>query len=1129
MIDDSFQCGQDKFIAEIQRRVDAGEYVDFPSLLEQYPECVAQLRAIRDAHRQSGDSTNLDESILVQLSKSPENWPSGKMDTTRADLLNSFKRVDDLIPLGRFGEYELLEQVALGGMGIVFKAYQYSLNRVVALKSIRNGRFTTPDEIARFHQEARAAAILNHPNIVPVHDYGEIDGQHYFTMEYVEGSSLADLIQDHPLPAQTAAEYVRTIARTVDYAHAQGIVHRDIKPSNVLIAANGEPRITDFGVAKPVEGNGSQSSTGQIIGTPNYMSPEQSHGQNGAAAPATDIYGIGALLYSLLTSRPPFQAENVRETLTQVQTLEPVSPRLLNAKVPRDLETICLKCLQKEPHRRYTTAADLADDLGRYLDGKPIIARPVSRTEKFLRFCQRNPAIALLTACAIALVLTLIGVQSVANTRLNQLNEQLGISNWQLDQSRSQLRSALETSRESKTAVEDLLYVSDMKEAGRAWSNGDMRQLVSSLERQRPHSGERDLRGGEWDFLWKHARIPSEVVAENAQPLYFVVYSPDGKTIATTGMDAVIRLYDAATFDEQLAIETGQVEVNGLVFTTDGTALASAGDDGTVRFWQLDIPAGTAHEIRRIEAHEFQVYNVALSPDGKTLVSAGRDPVIRIWDVASGQSLGTLEGHERTVGAITMSADGRFLASAGHDGHVALWDLESQSLMQRIDPDIGRLTSIDLSPDGKQLVISSANRIVEVRSVPSLELTHEFEHLNAIQSCLFAPDGLAVIASDRGGMIRFWPLSEDINVWKTRVGISNLPSWKAHRDRVYAMTISPDGQRMLSVGADGKLLAWKLSRESADWTLQKAEGSVAAMTFIGESGLLATVDGQRVELWNPRDGSLVRQILESDEEIKSISCCNGGVTLAVGCKGGVVHVWKLEPDESHFTMNLGKEFDVNRLAISPHGTYMAAVERYETDERDVLQVFNLATGERVASIESTNCDSAAFSQDEKWLFASGPNNKVQVWRMADGQLFVEEFAHVSSINQIAFSRDHRWAATGSDDRTVKLWDTKTWAEELIIEGHLDKVESVAFAPDAQTLASTDDHGRIKFWNLPTGQMLFELDLEPLYADQVAFSPDGQFLACRVYDPTQAGRELRVHLLDWRQRVSPPEDSTVSLK
>ncbi|MCA9076832.1 MAG: serine/threonine protein kinase [Planctomycetaceae bacterium] len=1112
MTESSFQQDQEKFIAEIQRQLAAGEYVDFIALIDQFPECAERLRELMLAHRGETDTRGLDESVVI--SSAPQ---ATGMKTTVYNPGETTNGVDDPIPVGTFGDYELIEQVATGGMGVVFRAHHFKLDRVVALKAIRNGRFTSPELIARFLQEARAAGILTHRNIVPVYDYGEVEGYHYFTMEFVEGTSLDELIREHPLPAVAAAEYLQTVAEAVHYAHGMGIIHRDIKPSNVLITANREARVTDFGVAEPLNAGGSLMKHGQIVGTPNYMSPEQACGDAEAASPATDIYSMGALLYTLLTSRPPFHAETVADTLNQVRTLEPVSPRLLNDKVPRDLETICLKCLKKDPHRRYSTAQELADDLGRFIDGKPILARPVGRIGHVVKACRRNPLVTLLTASAILLAIALIAVQALANSHLNRLNAEILDANRELEESRYQLRTALDESRSSQEALQELLYVADMKDAGKAWANQDMRLLVSLLERQRPRPGERDLRGGEWEFLWNHARIPSQLVAQIRQPLYYVCFSPDGSTVATSGRDAVIRLYDAETFFLQLEIETGQIEVNGLAFTSKGDVLASAGDDGTVCLWQLDLDGGRATKKLQIAAHEEQVFNVALTPDSKTIVSAGNDPVIRIWDAETGESVGVLEGHQRTTGAIALTSDGRHLVSGSNDGQVAVWDMKSRKPIKMLDPNIGRLTHIDVSPDGRQVVIGSADRRVEVRKIPTLERTHQFEHLNAVQSVRFAPDGGSVIASDRGGMIRYWPLTSDGHELEQRVGIPKMHAWKAHRDRVYAMAISPQGDRVLSVGTDGKLLAWQVAREPAVWGLENEGRAFESMQFAGLSGLLATVDQRRVELWNPENGRLARKLWESASIIKTIDTCQGGRTVAVGGEAGLISVWDLERgDQPVRTMDLGDDFNVDHVCVSSDGTYLAAVERFETSEGDVLRVFNLKTGERIASIESDHCDTAAFSPDERWLFSGAPFNNVQVWRLPEGELVFEDHGHVNSINEIKFSQNGRWAATASDDRLVKLWNVNDWSVVHTLDGHLDNVESVTFSPDSQTLASAADDGQIKFWNVSSGQMLFELSVTPEQVSQIAFSPDGRFLACRIHDPTHSDREYRIDLLDWQR-------------
>jgi formylglycine-generating enzyme required for sulfatase activity/tRNA A-37 threonylcarbamoyl transferase component Bud32 len=318
----------------------------------------------------------------------------------------------------QFGDYELLEQIARGGMGVVYKARQVSLNRVVALKMILAGQLASETEVERFYTEARAAANLQHPNIVAIHEVGQHEGQHYFSMDYIEGKSLAQVVRESPLPAAKAAGYVRTMAEAIDFAHQRGILHRDLKPANVLIDSFGQPRVTDFGLAKRIEGTAQLTSTGSLMGTPSYMPPEQAGANDGKVGPVSDVYSLGAVLYELVTGRPPFLGQSLAATLNQVLNTEPLSPRLLDPEVPRDLETICLKCLQKEPSKRYGTAAALAEDLGRFLRHEPIAARPVGMLERTWRWCWRNPALAgFVTLLAFAAVGFAIATASILHAQ----------------------------------------------------------------------------------------------------------------------------------------------------------------------------------------------------------------------------------------------------------------------------------------------------------------------------------------------------------------------------------------------------------------------------------------------------------------------------------------------------------------------------------------------------------------------------------------------------------------------------------------------------------------------------------------------------------------------------------------
>jgi len=347
--------------------------------------------------------------VMLTLRGAPEGTDPGMDETPPVDPQrlspSQRQRASSLRPESRFGDYELIEEIARGGMGVVYRARHLPLNRVVALKMIRSGELATPADVQRFHAEAEAAATLNHPNIVPVYDVGERNGHHYYSMALVTGESLKDKLSNGPLPSREAAELSAVVAEAVQAAHEKGIVHRDLKPSNVLIDGSGRPQVADFGLAKRAETDSSLTATGQVLGTPAFMPPEQAAGRTEDVGPASDIYSLGALLYCLLTGRPPFQAANVVETLKQVLEREPLSPRQLNPAVDRDLETICLKCLQKDPQRRYATAREVSADLKRYLAGRPIQARPLGRIAKTWRWCGRNKL-----ATAVILLLAVLGI-----------------------------------------------------------------------------------------------------------------------------------------------------------------------------------------------------------------------------------------------------------------------------------------------------------------------------------------------------------------------------------------------------------------------------------------------------------------------------------------------------------------------------------------------------------------------------------------------------------------------------------------------------------------------------------------------------------------------------------------------
>ncbi len=412
-------------------------------------------------------------------------------------------------------------------MGVVYKARQVSLNRSVALKMILAGQFASPQDVQRFHTEAEAAANLDHANIVPIYEVGQHEGQHYFSMKLIEGGSLGDCLDRFRGDVRAAARLLESVARAVHYAHQRGILHRDLKPANILLDAKGEPHVTDFGLAKRVEGDGNLTQTGAIVGTPSYVAPEQARAEKGLST-AVDVYSLGAILYQLLTGRPPFRAATPLDTILQVLEQEPVPPRTVDPRVDRDLETICLKCLHKEPSKRYPSAEALADDLERWLRGEPVQARRSSSGERMVKWARRRPALAALLVLSVVSLLTLVIGGVWYSTRL---------------------QASLDSSRRH-------LYAAHVSEALDAWQHDDVPRLVELLEAHRPQPGEEDLRGFEWYYLWRLCHRDRFTVPARPGTVTSIAVSADSQTIAIGQADGIGTLLDAAT-GQQLGVLPG--------------------------------------------------------------------------------------------------------------------------------------------------------------------------------------------------------------------------------------------------------------------------------------------------------------------------------------------------------------------------------------------------------------------------------------------------------------------------------------------------------------------------------------------------------------------------------------------
>jgi tRNA A-37 threonylcarbamoyl transferase component Bud32 len=667
----------------------------------------------------------------------------------------------------RVGRYDIGRILGVGGFSIVYLGHDGFTRRPAAVKIPRPHVLLSPVLRERFVREAQAAAQLDHPNIVPIYEAG-IDGDlPYIAYAYCEGSTLGGWLKDaaQPMSIRQAAELVRTLAKAVEYSHERGILHRDLTPGNVLLVPRKAtsrdefpfvPKLSDFGLAKLLESEREETASSIMMGTPAYMPPEQAQRGGRTSGRKVDIYGLGAILYHALTRRAPFVGNSPWDVLSALRETEPIAPRLLRRDVPRDLETICLKCPAKEPSGRYASAGELADDLGRFLTGRPVKARPVSWWRRSWQWCRRHPAPAGLMAAVILAIGLLIGGLTLHAVRVADLNQTLAKRNDRLQEVITERDAALVERTESQALAEsretDLrhaYYVTEVGRAAAAWKRGDVRVMVTALRPfQKATAREPDLREFAWRYLWGQHAVQELYRATMPAPQWTVRFSRNGKRVAFAGADSIVRLVSTSDHAAAQEIATGQKEINGVIFGPQDEWLATAGDDGTVAVWSL--PDGTRRAVWPVLENK-AAYQLAYREEEFLLLVCGQSPDVHLFDFTTGEKRGVLAGgHAGVIESLSLSPDRRLLLTCGSDKTAGIWDVSERRLQRKLDGFGHYVSEGAWSSDSRRIAIGAWDHGVTVWDAASGEQLSNTTLIDAVHSIAVSSDGW-ILAGDAGG------------------------------------------------------------------------------------------------------------------------------------------------------------------------------------------------------------------------------------------------------------------------------------------------------------------------------------------------------------------------------------------